>query len=113
MRASVISSEDIIILFSLSGKTGTIIEAAQIARQNNAKIAIITSQAKIDLPICVDWRFNIVASEFYGIEEIFISPLFAITYFNDLVTTYLLKSRHKDWYLENRIKTNKVIKKFN
>lgn len=113
MHASLILPEDIIILFSLSGKTTTIVEAAKLAKQNNAKIAVITSQDKTELLTYADWTFNVVSSGLYEAQEIFISPLFAITYFNDLVTTYLLKSEHKDWYLENRFKTNKVIKKFN
>ncbi len=113
MHASLIIPEDVIILFSLSGKTATIVEAAKLAKKNNAKIAVVTSQDKTELVTYADWTFNIVSSGLYEAQEIFISPLFAITYFNDLVTTYLLKSKHKDWYLENRIKTNKVIKKFN
>lgn len=113
MHASLIIPEDVIILFSLSGKTATIVEAARLAKKNNAKIAVITSQDKTELVTYADWTFNIVSSGLYEAQEIFISPLFAITYFNDLITTYLLKSKHKDWYLENRIKTNKVIKKFN
>lgn len=113
MHASLIKSEDVLILFSLSGKTAAIVEAARLAKKNNAKIIVITSQDKSEISTYADWNFNIVSSGLYEAQEIFISPLFAITYFNDLITTYLLKSKHRDWYLENRIKTNKVIKKFN
>lgn len=113
MHASLIKAEDVLILFSLSGKTASIVEAARLAKNNNAKIIVITSQDKSEISTYADWTFNIVSSGLYEAQEIFISPLFAITYFNDLITTYLLKSKHRDWYLDNRIKTNKVIKKFN
>ncbi|WP_375317289.1 MurR/RpiR family transcriptional regulator [Spiroplasma endosymbiont of Virgichneumon dumeticola] len=113
MHASLIKAEDVLILFSLSGKTAAIVEAARLAKRNNAKIIVVTSQDKSEISTYADWTFNIVSSGLYEAQEIFISPLFAITYFNDLITTYLLKSKNRDLYLENRIKTNKVIKKFN
>lgn len=113
MHASLILPEDIIILFSLSGKTTTIVEAARLAKQNNAKIVVVTSQDKSELLTYADWIFNIVSSAFYEAQEIHISSLLGIIYFNDLVKTYLLKSEYKDWYLENFLKTNNVIKKIN
>lgn len=113
MHASLITKTDVLILFSLSGQTNTIVQAAKLAKKNNAKIVVITSQDKTELVSYANWTFNIVSSGLYETQEIFISPLFAITYFNDLITTYLLKSKHKQWYLDNRIKTAKAIKKFN
>jgi len=113
MHATLINTEDILILFSLSGKTATIVESARLAQKNKAKIIVVTSQSKSELASYADWTFNIISSGLYEAQEIFISPLFAITYFNDLITTYLLKSENREWYLKKRLETNKVIKKFN
>lgn len=112
MHSSLLQPDDVLIAISLSGKTKAILESAQLAHENGAKVIAVTSQEKSILNDYSDWTFTIISSGLYEEQEIFISPLFAITYFNDLITSYLLKSNDKDWYLEKRLKTNKVIKKF-
>lgn len=112
MHSSLLQSDDVLIAISLSGKTKAILESARLAQENGAKVISITSQEKSLLNDYSNWNFTIISSGLYEEQEIFISPLFAITYFNDLITSYLLKSNDKEWYLEKRFKTNKVIKKF-
>ncbi|MGL5268887.1 MAG: MurR/RpiR family transcriptional regulator [Spiroplasma sp.] len=111
MHCSVLRKNDILIVFSLLGKTETIIKAVQLAKENQVTIVVITSQKSSILNTYADWIFTIISSELYEKKEILISPLFAMTYFNDLIVTYLLKLPKKDWYLKNRAKANKIIKK--
>ncbi|MDQ7982639.1 MAG: MurR/RpiR family transcriptional regulator [Spiroplasma sp.] len=113
LRSSLLKPNEILILFSLSGKTEVIIKAAELGKANGATVVVITSQDKSILNHHSDWLFTIVSSGLAEEKEILISPLFPITYFNDLITSYILKLPEKDWYLENRNKSNKVIKKIN
>lgn len=111
MHCSVLQKDDILVVFSLSGKTEVIKKAVQIAKENQATVVAITSQEKSMLNDYSDWIFTIISSGLYEEKEVMISPLFAMGYFNDLIVTYLLKLPEKEWYLNNHIKTNKVIKK--
>lgn len=111
MHCSILQKDDILIIFSLSGKTETIIKAAQIAKANGVKIIVITSQEKSTLADYADWLFTIIFTSLYDKKSILISPLFAMAYFNDLIVVSLLELPEKEWYLNNRSKTNKVIRK--
>lgn len=111
MRSALLSKNEILILFSLSGKTEIIIRAAELAKANGTTVVVITSQNKSLLNDYADWFFTIVSSDLTDEKDILISPLFPITYFNDLITSYILQLPNKDWYLANHDKTNKVIKK--
>lgn len=113
MHCSVLRQNDIFIIFSLSGKTEIIIKAVQLAKENGAVVIAITSQEKSTLNEYTDWVFTIISAALYEEKEILISPLFAMAYFNDLIVTSFLELPEKEWYLSNRIKTNKVIKKLN
>lgn len=113
MHCSVLKKDDILIIFSLSGRTEAIIKAVQLAKDNEAIVVAVTSQEKSALNAYADWIFTIIASGLYEEKEILISPLFAMAYFNDLIVSYFLKLPGKEWYLNNRLKTNKVIKKIN
>lgn len=111
MHSALLSKDEVLILFSLSGKTEVIIKAAEIAKASGATVVVITSQDKSILNQYSDWFFTIVSSDLVDEKDILISPLFPITYFNDLITSYILKLPDKDWYLANHDKSNKVIKK--
>lgn len=111
VHCSVLQKDDILVVFSLSGKTEVIRKAVQIAKENQAVVVAITSQEKSMLNDYSDWIFTIISSGLYEEKEVLISPLFAMAYFNDLIVTYLLKLPGKEWYLNNHLKTNKVIKK--
>lgn len=111
IHCSVLQKSDVLIIFSLSGRTEVITKAVKIAKENGATIVAITSQEKSILSSYADWIFTIISSGLYQEKDVLISPLFAMAYFNDLIVTSFLKLPNKDWYLENRIKANKVIKK--
>lgn len=111
MHTSVLRKEDILIVFSLSGKTEVIKKSVQIAKENGVTVVAITSQEKSILNDYSDWVFTIISSGLYEEKEVMISPLFAMGYFNDLIITYFLKLPNKDWYLNNHLNSNKVIKK--
>lgn len=112
-HCSVLRKNDILIVFSLSGKTEAIIKAVQIAKENQVTVVAVTSQKSSILNTYADWTFTIISSELYEEKEILISPLFAMTYFNDLVVAYLLKLPEKEWYLKNYLRANKFVKKIN
>jgi len=46
IHSTLLSKNEILILFSLSGKTEVIIKAAELAKANGATVVVITSQNK-------------------------------------------------------------------
>lgn len=111
IHCSVLKKDDILVVFSLSGKTEVILKAVQIAKDNQATVVAITSQEKSLLNDYADWVFTVISSGLYEEKEVLISPLFAMAYFNDLIVTFFLKCPDKEWYLNNYNKATKVIKK--
>lgn len=101
IHSTLLSKNEILILFSLSGKTEVIIKAAELAKANGATVVVITSQNKSLLNNYSDWFFTIIALDLTDEKDILISPLFSITYFNDLITSYILQLPNKDLYLAN------------
>lgn len=111
IRSALLTKNEILILFSLSGETETIIKVAKLAKANGTIVVVITSQSKSLLNNYADWFFTIVSSDLNDKRNILVSPLLPITYFNDLITSYILQLSNKNWYLANYNKSNKVIKK--
>ncbi|APE74275.1 MurR/RpiR family transcriptional regulator [Spiroplasma citri] len=111
-RASLIQPDDLLICISLEGKTMAVIAAAKEAKNNGVNVIGITSKYNSDLSKYTDIMHTIISSTLYEKNEIFISALLLLIYWNDNLIKTLLSVDKEHQYLENRIKSNKILKKY-
>lgn len=111
-RASLIQPDDLLICVSLEGKTMAVIAAAKEAKNNGVNVIGVTSKYNSDLSKYTDIMHTVVSSTLYEKNEIFISSLLPLIYWNDNLIKALLSIDKEHQYLENRIKSNKILKKY-
>ena len=112
MRASLLHENDLLICMSLLGQTASVIEAAKEAKDNKASVVAITSKSNSELSKYADITHLIISSALYEKSEIFLSTLLPLIYWNDNLVQLLLSTDKDREYLDIRLKTNKIIKKY-
>lgn len=112
MRASLMQPDDLLICMSLEGKTQAVVAAAKEAKNNGASVIAVTSKYNSDLSKYADVNHIVVSSSLYEKSEIFISVLLPLIYWNDNLIQALLSMDKDHQYLENKVKSNKILKKY-
>ena len=112
MRASLMQPDDLLICMSLEGKTQAVVAAAKEAKNNGANVVAVTSKYNSDLLKYADVNHIVVSSSLYEKSEIFISVLLPLIYWNDNLIQVLLSMDKERQYLENKVKSNKILKKY-
>lgn len=112
MRASLMQPDDLLICMSLEGKTQAVVAAAKEAKNNGANVVAVTSKYNSDLSKYADVNHIVVSSSLYEKSEIFISVLLPLIYWNDNLIQVLLSMDKDRQYLENKVKSNKILKKY-
>ncbi|WP_338965391.1 MULTISPECIES: SIS domain-containing protein [unclassified Spiroplasma] len=112
MRASLMQPDDLLICMSLEGKTQSVVAAAKEAKNNGANVVAVTSKYNSDLSKYADVNHIVVSSSLYEKSEIFISVLLPLIYWNDNLIQVLLSMDKDRQYLENKVKSNKILKKY-
>ncbi|AOX43584.1 transcriptional regulator [Spiroplasma sp. NBRC 100390] len=112
MRASLMQPDDLLICMSLEGKTQAVVAAAKEAKNNGANVVAVTSKYNSDLSKYADVNHIVVSSSLYEKSEIFISVLLPLIYWNDNLIQVLLSMDKERQYLENKVKSNKILKKY-
>ncbi|WHQ36855.1 MurR/RpiR family transcriptional regulator [Spiroplasma sp. SV19] len=112
MRASLMQPDDLLICMSLEGKTQAVVAAAKEAKNNGANVVAVTSKYNSDLSKYSDVNHIVISSSLYEKSEIFISVLLPLIYWNDNLIQVLLSMDKEHQYLENKVKSNKILKKY-
>ncbi|WP_425380320.1 MurR/RpiR family transcriptional regulator [Spiroplasma endosymbiont of Stenodema calcarata] len=112
MRASLMQADDLLICMSLEGKTQAVVAAAREAKNNGANVIAVTSKYNSDLSKYADVNHLVISSTLYEKSRIFISVLLPLIYWNDNLIQVLLSMDKEHEYLENKVKSNKILKKY-
>lgn len=112
MRASLMQADDLLICMSLEGKTQAVVAAAREAKNNGANVIAVTSKYNSDLSKYADVNHLVISSTLYEKSGIFISVLLPLIYWNDNLIQVLLSMDKEHEYLENKVKSNKILKKY-
>ncbi|WP_010648243.1 MurR/RpiR family transcriptional regulator [Oceanobacillus massiliensis] len=105
MKSALLNENDIIICFSNSGMTKSVVSAAKLAKENKATTIAITNYAETPLTKLAD-EVVLITSYKYIEDEKFINTQLPGLFLLDLLTYKLLKNEK---LMENRQKTLKAI----
>ncbi|KQL58743.1 MULTISPECIES: MurR/RpiR family transcriptional regulator [Bacillaceae] len=107
MNASLLSSKDLVIAISNSGHTQDIIDAAALAKENKAKILLLTNHESTPLSKLADYLLlSYSPKAFYN--KGFLNAQLSILHILDLISMVLLKEKERE---DSRIKTLDALNK--
>ncbi len=92
INSSIVSPEDLVIVFSASGETSEVVNAATIARKNGCSVLCVTSFSDSSLAQNSDYSFTVPNSVLIDKEQFFNSQ-FPFMYMIDLLTTIFLEDK--------------------
>lgn len=110
LKASSMSKKDLLISFSLSGRTKSILNAMEIAKESGAKIILITESINSEMKDFADQTINLFFNN-NGDDYALISRLLSVTYLCDVIISNII-AEDIDKYMNFKLKTAGLISKF-
>ncbi|MDY0406546.1 MurR/RpiR family transcriptional regulator [Virgibacillus sp. 179-BFC.A HS] len=100
IKTTLMGNKDVLFCFSYTGKTQSVIDSARIAKDNGAKVVVITNYDETELTKIAD-EVVLVSSHIYMDDEKFVNTQIASLFVLDILTYSLLEN---DKRMENRKK---------
>lgn len=107
IKSTLMNNQDALFCFSYTGRTKSVIDSARIAKDNGAKVVVVTNFDKTELTKIAD-EVILITSPIYMEDEKFINTQIASLFLLDVLTYKLLESKQ---HMENRKKTLESINK--
>ncbi|MGG0643161.1 MurR/RpiR family transcriptional regulator [Sporosarcina gallistercoris] len=108
MKSALLRANDVFMCFSYTGKTQSVLDAAQQAKDGGARVIVITTNDAAELTALADESVLISAHVFLD-DEKFINSQISSLFYLDVLTYHLLEDPE---LLENRQKTLTALRRF-
>lgn len=110
VKTNLLSKGDLLICVSVSGESSVIVEAAKLAKNNNATVVSICGSKNSSLQKQSDVCNNIYFDTESKLKEIMINPLSSFSWFCDVLTQKLIENDY-NYLIKYRSETNLLISK--